>query len=338
MLGSFSGEALEVLDFVRCERPDGTAYGTAGTCRKGVESTIETKKYSWGSTMKVSGDGDSVVLHDENQSALGKLADGGSTNFKSDSGDMWKATRNGDTIELTSGSTKLTVSRSRFGQDEPDKAPKPEAKPKAKEAPKSSPKKPREEGFERGGTLKENPTMKSEFDKKVLDHIVANVPAGTVVKVSPLLGIETEFKTPGGNVVKTQFGRNSFNFEVNGTYEVGTVTQGRKEEMAIARQVQRCFKATLGAIPEGFVIRTHAYTEDGRGASRQRAYEKMGFSRSKPGENIYGRLENGALVPSTKEEQSKTDKILSFSENVGPYSFPLWYVAIFGKDPRVKPS
>jgi hypothetical protein len=381
MLGSFSEEALKVLDFVRCERPDGTAYGTAGTCRKGVESAIEIKKYSWGSTMKVSGGGESVVLLDENQSAIGKLADGESTTFKSDAGDKWTATRDGDTVELKSSFAKLTVNRSRFGQDEPEEAPKPKAEPKAEEAPKSSPKKPREESFEKGGTFEGDSSkltggpgvdaikrqidhakmvmekypdmadsMKGELEKnlkqlepfqnsqRVLDSIVSNVPAGTKVSITPMGMIKTEFTTPGGNVVSTTFGRNSFNFEVNGTYEAGTVTQGRKEEMAVARQVQRCFNAVLGSLPEGYVMRTYAYSEDGKGASRQRAYEKMGFSKATPGENIYGRLKDGVLVPSTKEEQSKTDTFLSFSEVVGPNSLALWYVAIFGKDPRVKPS
>lgn len=33
---SFSESALDALDFARCQRPDGTYYGTSGTCRKGV--------------------------------------------------------------------------------------------------------------------------------------------------------------------------------------------------------------------------------------------------------------------------------------------------------------
>lgn len=62
MKGSFSEEALqqfadlvaqtqsanfsekEVYDFTRCVRPDGTAYGTGGKCRKGVEGEGEGKK------------------------------------------------------------------------------------------------------------------------------------------------------------------------------------------------------------------------------------------------------------------------------------------------------
>lgn len=38
MVGSFSTEAQHVFDFTRCQRPNGTFYGTAGTCRKGTES------------------------------------------------------------------------------------------------------------------------------------------------------------------------------------------------------------------------------------------------------------------------------------------------------------
>jgi predicted Ser/Thr protein kinase len=35
MYGSFSEKAQEIWDFVRCMRPDGSYYGTAGTCKKG---------------------------------------------------------------------------------------------------------------------------------------------------------------------------------------------------------------------------------------------------------------------------------------------------------------
>ena len=62
MIGSFSEDALqkfaklvdlgttddfsenETYDFTRCVRPNGTAYGTRGKCRKGTESTEEVVK------------------------------------------------------------------------------------------------------------------------------------------------------------------------------------------------------------------------------------------------------------------------------------------------------
>ena len=35
--GSFNEAAQEAWDFARCQRPDGTYYGTGGTCRKGSQ-------------------------------------------------------------------------------------------------------------------------------------------------------------------------------------------------------------------------------------------------------------------------------------------------------------
>jgi hypothetical protein len=43
LYGSFDEKAQEAWDFARCQRPDGSTYGTSGKCRKGVEiEKIET--------------------------------------------------------------------------------------------------------------------------------------------------------------------------------------------------------------------------------------------------------------------------------------------------------
>lgn len=44
MYGSFNEGANEVWDFVRCQRPDGTYYGTAGKCRSGKEVAAKLAK------------------------------------------------------------------------------------------------------------------------------------------------------------------------------------------------------------------------------------------------------------------------------------------------------
>jgi hypothetical protein len=44
MYGSFNEEANEVWDFVRCQRPDGSYYGTAGKCRSGTEVAAKLAK------------------------------------------------------------------------------------------------------------------------------------------------------------------------------------------------------------------------------------------------------------------------------------------------------
>ena len=44
MFGRYSESAQQVWDFVRCQRPNGTHYGTAGKCRKGTEVNYEDWK------------------------------------------------------------------------------------------------------------------------------------------------------------------------------------------------------------------------------------------------------------------------------------------------------
>ena len=43
MYGSFNEDAQQVWDFVRCQRPNGTFYGTSGKCRKGSEAGAKEK-------------------------------------------------------------------------------------------------------------------------------------------------------------------------------------------------------------------------------------------------------------------------------------------------------
>lgn len=43
MYGTFSQSAQELWDFVRCQRPDGTFYGTKGKCRKGTLAGAKPK-------------------------------------------------------------------------------------------------------------------------------------------------------------------------------------------------------------------------------------------------------------------------------------------------------
>lgn len=46
MYGSFSQQALELWEFVRCQRPNGTFYGTSGTCRSGSKVGPADRKLS----------------------------------------------------------------------------------------------------------------------------------------------------------------------------------------------------------------------------------------------------------------------------------------------------
>lgn len=42
-VGCFNEHAMSVWEYTRCQRPDGSTYGTSGQCRKGVETGAEEK-------------------------------------------------------------------------------------------------------------------------------------------------------------------------------------------------------------------------------------------------------------------------------------------------------
>lgn len=55
MYGSFNEKVQELWNFTRCQRPDGTHYGTSGTCRKGTEAPFaDWKPLAEGNYGKVS--------------------------------------------------------------------------------------------------------------------------------------------------------------------------------------------------------------------------------------------------------------------------------------------
>jgi hypothetical protein len=134
---SFAESEEDTLDFTRCQRSDGSFYGTGGTCRtgrqatakeeregraaatlkriadRGPETKVKKESYSWGDLITVSkGNEFKAVLHPEHQDALKKLKDGEKTTFTDEQKVKWNATRTGDSLELKSGSKSLTMSAS----------------------------------------------------------------------------------------------------------------------------------------------------------------------------------------------------------------------------------
>lgn len=281
---TFSEDAYKVLDYTRCQRPDGTFYGTSGQCRKGTQVGAKEKTKSKNAAPKKPTDFEKGA----------SLTEGSLETLQKDSEWLRKQLAN------------------------------------AREALKKDP----DDDFTKTVVERyENQLKPFEASQKLLEGIVADSPKGTQVIVTPMGYIRTEFKTPGGNVVSTTFGRSSFNFQVNDSYDAGSVTT-RQEQMAVARQVQRVFQAHTRSLPENFVIQTSAHTDDGRGASRQRAYERMGFSKAKPGNSIYGRKEGNRIVPSNRAEEGLSSTALSFAETNSNIETALWYLAIFGESEK----
>lgn len=184
--------------------------------------------------------------------------------------------------------------------------------------------------------------MKPILDsQKMVDGVIKDVPEGTEVKMSPFTmgGLQTEFTTPGGNVVRTYLNKRDFAFTVNDKYDAGAADGDRKEQMAISRQVQRVFNAQLKNAPEGLILETSAWEGDGRKSSRERAYERIGFAKPTAGGAMYGQIINGKLVPVDPSEVEDTSMLITFSEDTWCYAEEVkkeedaWFEIVFGVKP-----
>lgn len=72
-----------------------------------VYPTVKTSNHSWGKMVTVQhGIHFSVPLHPEHQAAIGKLNHGESTHVKTETGQVWKATRDHDTVHFQGGDNK----------------------------------------------------------------------------------------------------------------------------------------------------------------------------------------------------------------------------------------
>ena len=170
---------------------------------------------------------------------------------------------------------------------------------------------------------------KYKANSQVLDNIVQNVPAGTKVSITDKGAVQMDVETKSGQKIKVVFGNKDYNFQVNGGYDAGTVT-ARPQQIEVANAVRRNYEAVTRSLPQNAVIGTAAWTEDGRGASRSKAYERMGFSApvGGPGGNQYARKDGNKMVPSNQSEEG-SDKTYQFEEKSNMTD--LWLLAIFGK-------
>lgn len=257
---------IDSLEFARCQRPNGSFYGTSGVCRSGV---------AVGAKEKLAG---------------------------------------GEALEKFKGTE--TVARLTARNEE--------LRERAK-------KNPDEADLIKTQLEKNNKILdKYKNNTAVLDGIVANTPEGTRVSISDKGAVVMEYTTRSGQEIKAVFGNKDYNFQVNGGYDAGTVTS-RPQQIEVANAVRRNFEAVVKSLPQGAVIGTAAWTEDGRGPSRAKAYERMGFSKpvGGPGGNQYSKKSGGRMVPSNQTEEG-LDKTYSFGEKSSKMSTALWHVAIFG--------
>jgi phage gp29-like protein len=87
-------------------------------------------------------------------------------------------------------------------------------------------------------------------------------------------------------------------FKVNGTYDVGSISDRRLAYRA-ARTAEREFKDKFKLMPDGQILVNLPYDGDGNGGARRRIYERAGFGSDPSGQSsmMYAVIKDGKPVP-----------------------------------------
>ena len=327
----------EVFDYARCQRPDGTFYGTGGTCRKGAK------------------------VGDKEKAALKKAAAAGNEKAKV-------------ALAVVDGKmTKVQAKKELGGSESTAKASKKEGykpKEKAKEE-RSLLTRAKEKLFGKGKNniedvgFKSQDEIKKSFEqrrkqiatiedsakrkklnndldrqeaaamkahgnnKKFASDLKNELPKNVKTSINEENGAIVMTSKVGKNKIEAEYSPTTgWNYSVNGGYKSGTV-QSRQEQVKVANQVRQMFDATVRSAPEGTVMNTSAYSGDGKGAMRERAYQRLGFGKPDSKNTMYGVVRNGRVVPSNEAAAKSDDNPLRFAED---NQDQIWMDIIFPSD------
>ena len=386
MYGSFNEEIQQVWDFVRCQRANGTFYGTSGRCKSGDE--VGAREAPERKPRKAK------EKPAPKAAAKKKPVKETTTKPKAEKSKA-KAPAKAKPPEKTPTSPKLSAkAKKALDAATPEQLAKlskdPRMKPEQKKVVEEVAKQKREGAYSpkagdgpRGakaeikpGIFGENLTFspdavrkriaeveadpkikgnnkkqimkslelrlaQSENNKAFLDNLQKAVPAGTKLQVESDGLVTMTSTTKSGNKVTTAFSPNlGYGFKVNDTHDAGTVTD-RRAQLEIASDVRKQYDAVIQSLPPGAIVKTSAYYRDGKGAGRQRLYERMGFSKATPGDDIFAvKNEDGTISPLPAgnasavklREQAMDPKSMYFAEKKmdNMSQDEMWRALIFG--------
>ncbi len=345
-----SDQANEIFDFTRCQRADGTYYGTRGKCRKGTEVEAKLAKLPVEKLQKLA--------------QYPKL-----TPDQKKKVDAAIANKTVQPQAKTKTEAKQKKQLDKKVETSPEKMKEGAYKPKPGDGPRGSAAEIKPGAFGENRTFNPDAIRKrieeissdpklsakakktklktleiqaaqAENNKAFLDRLQKNAPAGTKIEVEENL-VVMKSKTKSGDTITTAFGPNlGYGFKVNDTHDAGTVTD-RRAQMEIASDVRKQYDAIIQSLPPGAIVKTSAYYRDGKGAGRQRIYERMGFSKATPGDDIFGvKNEDGTISPlpagyasaSKLRDQAMDPKAMFFAEQKmdGWSQDEMWRALIFG--------
>ncbi len=301
---TFSESVLGILDFARCQRPDGSYYGTSGQCRKG--KSVGPKEIAKLKAASAAG----------NKRA--KLA-----------------------LEVVEGKKTKAEAVKELGSAKPSAVSTP-AKPKPSsdlQSQYASLAKRAQEAMAKGDmdtALRLNreamtvaSKIKAEEEKGSPESKKREEKIGKVIESLKKTGASNLSSDSEGAYITDKVGKNEVKTlitpKTDGSYEIGykvndSYTKGgvsdRREQIRVALTAKKQFDAALSGLPDGTKVRAFAFDEDGGGDTRRKAYEKLGFRHQ--GNNVLtGVIKNGKV------------QAMDFAETMTPDA-KLWYQIIFG--------
>jgi hypothetical protein len=296
----FSETANEgYMDFARCQRADGSFYGTGGQCRKGKESGAkeeepakprqrraaepEPKKKAGAEPSKAEEKGYKPKEREERKGLRG-LKDrilGGKGKKDLDS--------------LVPSKEEILKARDGYKQIIGDRLTRNNNQEERERLFKS---------LERADKNAALEIARMGTNKKFAQDLKSNLPPKVKVAIDKENGELVLTQKVGKNTIETTFNQSQgFNYRVNGKYDAGSV-KDRKEQLRVAMAVRGQYDAIVRSLPEGTVIKTSPYDGDGGGAARQKAYEKIGFGKPNEIQEMFAMKKDGKMVPSTKDQQN----------------------------------
>lgn len=331
MYGSFDDKALDAWDFARCQRKDGTYYGTSGKCRKGSEVGAKEVKEAQPKTRR-----GRKALEQATPEQLQKLAASPKVTpaqkavleqaaekkkkeapaappepkgYKPKEREERKGLR-GLKDRLLSGAgkkeldslvpSKEEIYKARDGYKGiiGDRLARGGGSPEDRERLFKS--------LERADKNADLEVARMGTNKKFAQDLKANLPPKVKATVDKDNGEIILSQKVGKNTIETTFNqKEGFNYRVNGKYDAGTV-KDRKEQLRVAMAVRGQYDALVRSLPEGTVIKTSPYDGDGGGDARQKAYERIGFGKPNNMDEMFAMKKNGKMVPATEEQHRAT--------------------------------
>lgn len=122
-------------------------------------------------------------------------------------------------------------------------------------------------------------------------------------------------------------------FSVNGMLAAQDLPRGTSVKIGAA--VHDTVRELAKVLPQGTTLEVSAYTGDGKGPKRARAYERQGFSKPDyEGGPQTGKIKDGKIVPIRPSEYFNDNTQIEYKERSRARDIADWHIILFGDSPK----